>query len=167
MSDVRLRPMRQDEFGPWLEWLTNDYGREIARNKGIPAASALEESSEGMNRLLPRGIDTPSHSIEIAEDGTGDRIGFLWYAREPRGEREIVWLYEVHVDEPHRGRGYGRRLMELLEERARAAGVGRVALNVYADNSPARSLYESLGYAESARQMHKDLDQPGSALRDR
>jgi hypothetical protein len=30
-------------------------------------------------------------------------------------------------------------------------------LNVYADNHVARRLYESMGYVETARQLHKEL----------
>jgi ribosomal protein S18 acetylase RimI-like enzyme len=161
MDDLRLRPIREDEFGPWLESVTLDYALETARNKKISHAAALEEARASMERILPKGMATPLHTFELAEqDGVEGRIGFLWYTRERHSDHEIVWLFDVVVDEPHRGRGFGRRLMELLEERTRAAGLGRIALNVYADNARARSLYESLGYQEIARQLYKDLDGP-------
>jgi GNAT superfamily N-acetyltransferase len=157
--------MREEEFGPWLERVTQEYAQDTARNKEISDASALEESKQSIVRVLPQGFATPAHEFEVAEDaGNGQRIGSLWYAREPRGEREVIWVYELFVEEPHRGRGFGRRLMELLEERARSTGIGRIGLNVFGDNTTARTLYESLGYQESARQMHKDLDRasPGA-----
>jgi ribosomal protein S18 acetylase RimI-like enzyme len=50
----------------------------------------------------------------------------------------------VHPAE--RGRGLGRELMERLHQEARARGATRVRLTVYADNEPARRLYEDLGY---------------------
>ena len=50
----------------------------------------------------------------------------------------------VHPDE--RARGAGRELMERLHEEARRRGATRVRLTVYADNEPARRLYEQLGY---------------------
>ena len=37
-------------------------------------------------------------------------------------------------------------------------GLGRIELNVHADNEVARSLYESAGYREMRRQMVKLLD---------
>jgi ribosomal protein S18 acetylase RimI-like enzyme len=50
----------------------------------------------------------------------------------------------VHPDE--RGRGLGRELTERLHDEARRRGATRVRLTVYADNEPARKLYERLGY---------------------
>ena len=50
----------------------------------------------------------------------------------------------VHPAE--RGRGFGRELTERLHEEARRRGASRVRLTVYADNEPARRLYEQLGY---------------------
>jgi ribosomal protein S18 acetylase RimI-like enzyme len=54
--------------------------------------------------------------------------------------------------------------MRALEGEARSRGYTRAGLNVYADNHVARRLYESIGYAETARQLHKSLGDPdGSA----
>jgi GNAT superfamily N-acetyltransferase len=53
----------------------------------------------------------------------------------------------VAVWEERRGEGIGTRLMDGIEEAARAAGFSRMSLSVDADN-PARRLYERLGYEE-------------------
>jgi ribosomal protein S18 acetylase RimI-like enzyme len=50
--------------------------------------------------------------------------------------------------------------MRVLEGDARARGFARPGLNVYGDNHIARRLYESLGFVETARQLHKEL--PGA-----
>jgi ribosomal protein S18 acetylase RimI-like enzyme len=52
----------------------------------------------------------------------------------------------VAVSEGMRGEGVGTRLMDALEEAARAAGFTRLSLSVDTAN-PARRLYERLGYA--------------------
>ncbi len=50
------------------------------------------------------------------------------------------------VDPTMRGEGWGRRLLLLALDHARARGVSRVQLGVLASNARARRLYESLGF---------------------
>jgi RimJ/RimL family protein N-acetyltransferase len=48
--------------------------------------------------------------------------------------------------------------LALAEAEARSHGLHRIALNVFGGNEVARNLYRSLGYAESAVHMAKDID---------
>ncbi|MEX2215016.1 MAG: GNAT family N-acetyltransferase [Phycisphaeraceae bacterium] len=50
------------------------------------------------------------------------------------------------VHESTRGKGYGRKLFELLEQEARAAGASRLTLDVSPDHEAAIHLYERLGF---------------------
>jgi ribosomal protein S18 acetylase RimI-like enzyme len=47
--------------------------------------------------------------------------------------------------------------MVLAEDEARRRGLDRVGLNVSGGNTAARSLYRSLGYAETAVEMSKRI----------
>ncbi len=71
--------------------------------------------------------------------------------------RKAFWVWEVVVDEQHRGRGLGRAAMLLAEEQARAAGAVELGLNVFGYNTVARALYESLAYETLSMQMRKQL----------
>ncbi|HEX8335213.1 MAG TPA: GNAT family N-acetyltransferase [Pyrinomonadaceae bacterium] len=55
------------------------------------------------------------------------------------------WVAGFGVVPRWRGRGLGRRLMAALVERARAAGLRRLSLEVLAGNTAARRLYERAG----------------------
>lgn len=63
----------------------------------------------------------------------------------------------MRIEERHRGRGYGREAMTLAEVEARRLGLDRVGLNVFGGNEVARGLYRSLGYAENAVFMTKQV----------
>jgi ribosomal-protein-alanine N-acetyltransferase len=52
----------------------------------------------------------------------------------------------VLTDPGHRRRGLARARLAEFEAAARQAGVGRVLLEVAADNTAARGLYDALGY---------------------
>jgi ribosomal protein S18 acetylase RimI-like enzyme len=74
-----------------------------------------------------------------------------------------MYVYNVEVDEIHRGVGLGRAAMLLAEAEALARGIDRIELNVWGGNAVARGLYRSLGYVERAISMAKDLGDPATA----
>ena len=102
-------------------------------------------------------MDTQGHLIFRVE-ADGEPVGWLWLAlRDPRSNAEVGYIYNIVVDEAHRGRGIGRATMVLAEQEARRHGLNAIALNVFGQNAVARSLYTSLGYRETSVQMRKEL----------
>jgi ribosomal protein S18 acetylase RimI-like enzyme len=83
----------------------------------------------------------------------GTRVGTLWLALE----EERGYVYNVETDARVRGRGHGRSLMLLAEAQAVAAGKRVLGLNVFAGNTPAERLYESLDYVPVRYMMYKNL----------
>lgn len=155
---VVLRPMRPDEFEPWAEWANEKYAQDSARSHAIPVERAREVEGDIAGRLLPDGLATESHRLLVAEDAqTGERVGYLWFAEKETEAGPVCWLYDIYVEEPVRGKGYGLALMERLEQEARSLGLSRIELNVDGFNERARKLYASLGYLEMARQLYKEL----------
>lgn len=77
--------------------------------------------------------------VDGASAGDGRPVGYVLVIGE--GDAHLAELV-VHPD--HRRRGHGRALVEAVIDR-QAPGT-RVTLAVAADNDPARSLYESVGF---------------------
>lgn len=148
--------MTPEEFAAYLAWVVDDYAGELARNGSAVGEAALARARASFDELLPQGLDTPRQILLVGEDAVdGRRVGHLWFG--PSDVDGRAWLYDVTVEEPERGKGYGRALMQGFEREARAHGYSAVGLNVFGDNEVARSLYLSLGYREIARQLAKDL----------
>jgi ribosomal protein S18 acetylase RimI-like enzyme len=61
------------------------------------------------------------------------------------------YLQAIAIDKEHRGDGIGSLLMDSLEERARASGAVRLALDVSAKNEEARRFYEHRGMIIESR----------------
>lgn len=116
-----------------------------------PAVLALEASfpTDRMSaRSVRRFLQAPTARVLVATRGR-DVVGALVLLLR----RNSGWarIYSVVVDPGCRGLGLGRRLVRAAEAAARREGRGGVALEVRADNAPARGLYAALGYAETRR----------------
>lgn len=159
--DIRLRPLRDDEFRPFLDLLRMEYVRGMVEEAGMTPEAAEKKATSDHASLFPGGAPQPQHRIYLLEDETtGDRVGHLfWAARQPPGSTTMrAYLYELFVDEPFRGQGLGRRALELLEAEARAEDLPGIDLNVWGGNETARGLYRSAGFHERAVFMSKELE---------
>jgi ribosomal protein S18 acetylase RimI-like enzyme len=147
----RARPMTEAEYGPWAERGTAEYARDWI-DRGVPEASAWAKARQDSALSLPRGLATENTRISVLEH-EGLAVGFLWLAfREGK-----AFVFDVETYEEHRGRGHGRSLMLLAEAQTIAAGGRVLGLNVFAGNTPAERLYESLGYVTVGYSMYKKL----------
>ena len=154
---VDLRMMLPDEFVTYLEWAIDDYAAELERNGKAVGEAAKVTSSASFDSVLPDGLTTQGHVLLVAADpDDGRRVGVLWFGPST-DDPAMAWVYDITVDEERRRQGWGRAIMRAFEGEARARGFARAGLNVYGDNHVARRLYESLGYVETARQLHKEL----------
>jgi ribosomal protein S18 acetylase RimI-like enzyme len=160
-SEPELRPLRDDEYHAWRRALTDGYAEDIEKLADTPRAAARAKAETDMATILPQGLATVGHWIFALEVG-GERVGQLWLAERTMDGRRVMYVYNVEVDELHRGAGLGRAAMLLAEAQARARGIGRIELNVFGGNAVARRLYQSLGYVERAISMGKDLSDPAT-----
>jgi ribosomal protein S18 acetylase RimI-like enzyme len=155
---VRLRPMREDEFPAYVERGKRRYADDMVENGGLDRTSADEKSASDWDRLFPGGRPGENQFVFAVEDETGTRVGDVWFAHRPSQVRDdVAFLYSIEIDPAYRGRGFGRGAMEAFEAEVRSRGLGRIELNVFGGNDVARSLYRTLGYAENAVWMGKDL----------
>ncbi|MDH4178848.1 MAG: GNAT family N-acetyltransferase, partial [Thermoleophilia bacterium] len=118
--------------------------------------AARDKAESDFARLFPDGLASPGVVLHAVEE-EGERVGHVVFAEEERHGRRCAWLYEIWIDADVRGRGIGRRVIELFEAEVRARGLPRIELNVFGGNAVARGLYRSLGYDEVAVVMEKEL----------
>jgi ribosomal-protein-alanine N-acetyltransferase len=89
------------------------------------------------------------------------RVGYLCRVAEQAGDVVAYGIVAMGAGEAHilnvcvasgmRGRGIGRRMMQLLLERSAQAGMHDVFLEVRPSNPHAIALYQSLGFNEVGR----------------
>lgn len=150
--EVRLRPLREDEFAAWDDAHRREYARGLVEQAGLAPAEAEAKVARDVPAVLPDGLATEGAHVWVVESG-GRRVGTVFLGARDGG----AWLYDITIEEAERGRGYGRAAMLSLEDEVRALGFDRVTLNVWGGNEVARGLYRSLGYAETSVHMTKPL----------
>lgn len=131
------------------------------RRASAADASRLEHVAElaysaylpRMGGLRPMPMDTDYAAAVLDSEAWvacigGEVIGFALLAAED----DAMLLENVAVLPSHHGTGVGRALLELAEERGRAAGLARLRLYTHETMVENQRLYERIGYVETHRE---------------
>jgi GNAT superfamily N-acetyltransferase len=153
---VSLRPLTDQELSEFIENNVERYVEERVKSGERPDA-ARRIAREQSEALFPNGAPGDGQLLFRVLDHDGTAVGTLWIGPQSAGEPGSFWVWDVRIDEKHRGKGYGRETMALAEVEARKQGATELGLNVFGHNRVARHLYESMGYTATAIRMKKDL----------
>jgi GNAT superfamily N-acetyltransferase len=142
-----------------LEKEAVDYAEAKARAGFWSREESLSRASKEIASTVGPDPAERGHAFFVGVDGAGQRIGWAWTGPVPgsktsRGKR---WLFQIVVDEPLRGQGYGRALLQAVERQIRGDGMRWLHLNVFRWNSVAVTLYETSGY-EVVSESEKNLE---------
>ncbi|MGW7369299.1 GNAT family N-acetyltransferase [Streptomyces sp. NPDC054841] len=155
-AGVEGRPLSEAEFLRWRTGAIEGYAQSLIA-RGVAEDRARVRAEAVHREQLPDGLATRGSWLHALVAG-GVVVGHVWLAEsEVRPGEQGAYVYDVEVAEEHRGRGYGRALMLHAERIARAAGASLLALQVFAGNTAATGLYESLGYRTTHINFFKQL----------
>ncbi|HET9417422.1 MAG TPA: GNAT family N-acetyltransferase, partial [Candidatus Limnocylindria bacterium] len=136
---VEIRPLARDDFAHALA-----LSRELY---GLPDADP-EAHRPAFETLVNDPDATPF--LAIADGAPAGLVVFRFRRRLNHATFE-GWVSDLVVSEPFRGRGIGRALMASVIAEWRLRGSHRIQLEVGADRTAARSLYEAMGFVEQGR----------------
>jgi len=145
--------MATEEFAAYREAFIHDWAADLENVDDLTRDGALVEAAARTDADLPLGPATPGHHLFVilADERP---VGSLWFSIDAQGR---AFLDDVTIREADRGKGYGRRALELCELEARQRGVTRIELHVYRHNPRAIVLYKALGYRTTGLKMRKLL----------
>ena len=144
---IRLEPMAEALIHEFVQSSVESFAQDQVRVGNWARSEVAQKREELLGELLPNGPSTEGHVFwQIVEDRTGHTVGRIWFSERDGGQETVGFVCNLVVDEPYRGRGYGKAAMIRLEQRAAAMGLGLICLDVFAENRIARKLYGGLGY---------------------
>lgn len=148
--------MTRAEYDVFLERTIPEYAEDKIRAGHWVESEALERSRKEFLDDLPQGVETKNNYLYTLYDGN-DAVGLIWMRANADRPTNDGFILELYVEENHRGKGYGKQAMFLIEEKARELGLKSIGLNVFGSNKIARSLYEAVGYEITNINMRKIL----------
>lgn len=72
-------------------------------------------------------------------------------------DQGYVGIFDIHVEESYRGRGYGKAVMNSILNESNKMGAEKAYLQVVVGNTVAEKLYEKLGFEEVYRYWYRKL----------
>jgi ribosomal protein S18 acetylase RimI-like enzyme len=122
--------------------LVDEYAR-LPIAQGAPLAPGV------LRNLVPGLRKHPVTLVLLAWiDGRAVGVAVCFWGFSTFSARPLINIHDLAVTADCRGQGVGQRLLEAVEQKARASGCGKVTLEVNADNSAAQRLYRRLGYGD-------------------
>jgi len=157
-DDPQFRRAKECDAGVLLEFMRAYYafdGHAFDRQKASEALTALlRDANLGRAWVILDG-DKPAGYVVLC-------FGYSleWLGRD-------AFIDELYLREEYRGRGWGRKTIQFVEEEARKAGVRTLHLEVVQQNSRALEVYRRLGFREHdsaflSKWIAKDLSKPQS-----
>ncbi|MEN9603344.1 MAG: hypothetical protein RL545_33 [Actinomycetota bacterium] len=148
---VELRTMSPERYAVWHTRIWELYEAELIQS-GVAEEKARIEAKEGYEHSMPNGVLAPNNfALDVIHNN--EPIGVVWLVKQ----NEDWFIYDIDIDEPHRGKGLGRQTMRAIEQFVKDNHGRSIGLSVFGFNEIARNLYVSEGYETTRYQMKKTL----------
>ena len=145
MTDIIIRRARPEDAGSIAA---------MSDQLGYPA------TADEVTRRLNEIEDSDRHALYVAALPSGHVVGWVHlYVCNIMVDDRRAEIWGLVVDDAHRGKAIGRRLMSKAEEWARKKECGAVCLRSNIIRDRAHHFYEDLGYVKAKTQhvFRKDL----------
>jgi ribosomal protein S18 acetylase RimI-like enzyme len=153
---LKLVPLTQAEFDPWIARVRRNFIDDLITYHSLSREEATMAADQQIDGALKQGLGTPNNFIFRLES-EAQSVGAIWFAVRGGQAAKKLFVSDIFIDENQRGKGYGKKAMLLIEEKARELGLARIGLHVFAKNTPAVELYRSLGFEDTSHLMDKVL----------
>lgn len=143
MNDIHIRPATSSDAGAIARLLAQ---------LGYPTKSA--DVPERLERLM---VDDRAVILLAERDTQVVGLATVHILSVMNRQGDVAWLTALVVDEPARGTGVGRALVEAVEQFARQSGCERLAVTTQEHRTGAHRFYLRVGLEPAGRRFAKML----------
>ncbi len=152
MNKITLRQMTDTEFNSFKVSTVKSFAAGNVTAGNWEESGAEDKAGSMLGQMLPDGNATTGHRFFTIADDRED-LGTLWVFVQGSS----AFLFDIMLDEKFRGMGHGRQTMTVMEKMLADEGIREIELHVFGHNTPARALYQKIGYLETDVTMKKKL----------
>ena len=145
---ISLRPMKPDEFQPYLDHFIPQYVADLVANYAMSPDKAHKRVIKELETDFPDGVNTKKQTLMCIETDT-QTVGVLWY----NTNNHMAFIAEFEIYAEFQNQGLGTQTMRALEEHLVKHGITEIHLRVAADNPRAQRLYAQLGFVVTGVKM--------------
>lgn len=118
------------------------------RNNPEAFGMSIEEAEVAPEEDWRSRLKLEGDDAIFAAEVDGELVGMTGFRRQKgRKTQHRAFIWGVYVDPEHRGKGYGRALVQCAIDHARTCKeLDLIEISVVTTNQPANALYRSLGF---------------------
>lgn len=155
---VSLNPIDPKDFDVFMNQAIDVYTQDNIKSGTWQPDEALEKSREEFHRLLPEGLKTKDQYLfTILDNNSNNKISVLWVQVKMNTSPRKAFICDFIIEPQFRGQGYGKQVLQALDEKLIQMNVESVSLHVFAHNTNAVGLYKTVGYLPTNLYMKKTL----------
>ncbi|MEU7609802.1 N-acetyltransferase [Micromonospora sp. NPDC049204] len=158
--ELTLTPMTEQDLARLLGELEQAYAEDLVAHRGLTPEAAHERSATQIRESLPAGAASERALLRVGRVD-GIEVGWIWVTLPTTAAPSQAWIDNIEVHPAQRGRGYARRMIQLIEAELAQLNVPELGLNVFGTNTAAIGLYRSLGFEVTSQQMVKRIAAAG------
>lgn len=146
---VQLVPCSDPEYVEFASAQVVEYARQLVQAGEASSEEGIATARERLADLAADRLRTAGHDFYVARSTqNATRVGWVWLSPAPHSIQAHLarWLSQLTVLDTLRGQGWGRAILEALEQHERNRGSEEIWLRVFDWNLAAKQLYLSRGY---------------------
>lgn len=156
---VALRQMSAADFDAYAARAIALLAEAQACAYGGTVQACLASADAAFRKVRPDAEPAASgQHLYVVVDAAGEPLGVVWFELRQAALDPYVYLYDWVIWPEHRGKGFGKAAMDLVEQRAQEYGARRIMLNVFSQNRFAFELYRRYGFEVGSTILVKRID---------